>query len=108
MRHPAPALMPSKSSSRVRQLPLKLSFFRLHLLAGLFVPLIAAAIAYGSNGKNHLQYIDLLFCECAGCQIPKDAQPSFSLCLSTHIDWTLADLCFIHDKMYASRNFYSA
>jgi hypothetical protein len=56
--------MPAKPSSALSQVSGQLTFFRLHILAGLFVPLVAAAILYGSNGENHIHFIDALFRSC--------------------------------------------
>jgi hypothetical protein len=51
----------ASAASRVRQAAGSLNFFRLHLLIGLFLPLVIAGILYGSNGENHIRYVDLLF-----------------------------------------------
>ena len=40
---------------------LELTYFRLHVVVGVFVPLIAGAIIYASNGANPISYIDALF-----------------------------------------------
>ena len=40
---------------------LETSYFRLHVLVGVLVPLIAGAIVYASNGANPISYIDALF-----------------------------------------------
>ena len=38
-----------------------LNFYRIHLLFFTFLPLIASAIFYASNGRNQIAYIDCLF-----------------------------------------------
>lgn len=37
------------------------TFYRAHLIAFIFIPLIASGIFYGSNGRYHISYLDTLF-----------------------------------------------
>jgi len=37
------------------------TFFRVHLAAFTFIPLIFSGIFYGSNGRFHISYLDSLF-----------------------------------------------
>ncbi|ETW82185.1 hypothetical protein HETIRDRAFT_154705 [Heterobasidion irregulare TC 32-1] len=39
-----------------------LNFFRIHILFFSIAPVVFAAISYASDGKYHVEYIDLLFC----------------------------------------------
>jgi len=45
----------------VRTAAQHLNFYRIHLLFFTFLPLIASAIFYASNGRNQIAYIDCLF-----------------------------------------------
>lgn len=60
---PQPKSLPSGNIlSRLAAYALQEStFFRLHLTAFVFVPLIFSGIFYASNGRFHIDYIDSLF-----------------------------------------------
>ncbi|KAK4058039.1 hypothetical protein OIO90_000778 [Microbotryomycetes sp. JL221] len=67
-RHPSTAPKPpsifnrSRFLTRVTELSSRhLNFYRVHLLAFTFLPLIVAAIFYGSNNGNSVPFIDCLF-----------------------------------------------
>lgn len=57
-----------------------LNFYRVHLLAFIFVPIISAAIFYASNGETHIQFIDALYSAFPPLQIhPLLCAPAASL-----------------------------
>jgi hypothetical protein len=39
----------------------ELTFFRVHLSAFIFIPLVFSGIFYGCNGRFHVNYLDCLF-----------------------------------------------
>lgn len=59
---PRAAAVRAKFRSAARWCGKNLNFFRVHVLAFTFVPLIAAAIFYACNGETHIDFIDALFC----------------------------------------------
>ncbi len=39
----------------------ELTFYRIHLVAFVFIPLVSSGIFYGCNGRFHISFLDSLF-----------------------------------------------
>ncbi|TFK74624.1 TrkH-domain-containing protein [Pluteus cervinus] len=52
---------PSRARAAWTSITNHLNFYRVHLLAFTFTPLVFSGIFYASNGENHISYIDSLF-----------------------------------------------
>ncbi|KAI0628944.1 cation transport protein-domain-containing protein [Trametes polyzona] len=58
---PGRVLSPSKRADAKAYVRRHLNFYRVHLLAFTFIPLIFSGIFYAGNGEYHIDYVDCLF-----------------------------------------------
>jgi len=58
---PTPGSQPAFMTRIAQYIQDRSNFFRLHLSAFIFIPLIFSGIFYASNGRFHIRFIDAVF-----------------------------------------------
>jgi hypothetical protein len=86
---------------RLRKVEGHLTFYRLHVLVGLFIPLIAGAVLYASN-TNYIAYVDALFSTSVSLLVSNMffSRQASSVRLCTHDNGPYLCLCVKYESMY--------
>lgn len=87
--HEAPSL--SRRTRLLDHLLEQVTFFRVHLFAFTFIPLIFSGIFYASNGRYHVNFVDALFL----CYSAMTVTGLSTVDLSTITGWQQAILYFL-------------
>jgi len=87
--HEAPSL--SRRTRLLDYLLEQVTFFRVHLFAFTFIPIIFSGIFYASNGRYHVNYVDALFL----CYSAMTVTGLSTVDLSTITGWQQAILYFL-------------